>query len=289
MKQILLLLPLVGCAQILGLEDTKFDQKDATVDAPSMCDGAPRCIAMTGRSACGQLFGTGSMAGTPLRAASPTGMTCAELGSSEGPCALSIQGQSKTTFFAGTGADVIAGEIDDCGRFVIPDLDASLADVAIVAKGGTDFIDSAALVLGRPTMMGTDLKIELPIVSTMTDTAWGMQLDSTNPPSVEGGYLVSYVDANGIPTSGIEIRVNTGGGSGPIGKPPATPWGAYFTGTMPFGMFDMALTTTQEGGTAAVHPATGAFMLGGQKTGRTCTQISLQALPAAVIHVVVRC
>jgi len=288
-KRFLLLVPLVGCSQILGLEDTKFDQKDATVDAPSNCDGAPRCTAMTGRSACGQLFNTGAMAGTPMRVASPTGMTCAELGSSEGPCALSIQGQSKATYFAGTGADVIAGEIDDCGRFVIPDLDVSVADIAVVAKGGTDFVDSAALLLGRPTMMGTDTKLELLVVSDATDTTWGTQLNAANPPSLAGGYLVSYVDSNGVPTPGIEIRINTGGGSGPVGKPPATPWGAYFTATPSFGTFDPNLTTTQDGGTAAVHPATGMFMLGGQKTGRTCTQIPLQAVPAAVIHVLVRC
>jgi hypothetical protein len=289
LRRLFFLLPLAGCAQILGLDSTKFDQKDAAADAPSSCDGAPRCTSTTGRSACGQLFSTGTAGGTPLRVASPTGMTCAELGSTEGPCALSIQGQAKTSFFAGNGLDVIAGEIDDCGRFVVPDLDASAADIAVVAKGGTDFINSAALLLGRSTMPGTDTKIELPVVSTATDTAWGNQLDSANPPSLDGGYLITYVDTNGVPTTGIEIRINTGGGSGPVGKPPTTPWGAYFSGTGAFGDFDATLTATQATGTAAVHPSAGSFMLGGQKTGRTCTQVSLQGVPGAVIHVLVRC
>jgi hypothetical protein len=289
MKQLLLLVPLAGCAQILGLDNTEFNQKDAMVDAPSSCDGAPRCTSTTGRSVCGQLFGTGTTAGTPLRVASPTGMLCSDLGSNEGPCALSIQGQSKTTFFAGTGADVIAGELDDCGRFVIPDLDSAMADVAVVAKGGTDFVDSGALVIGRPTMTGTDTNVALPVVSTATDTAWGTQLASANPPTVEGGYLISYVDANGAPVTGLEIRINTGGGSGPVGKPPAIPWGAYFSGASGFGTFDSAATTTQATGTAALHPSSGTFMLGGQKTGRTCSQVSLQAVSTAVLHVIVRC
>jgi hypothetical protein len=288
-KRWFLLLPLAGCAQILGLEDTEFNQKDGAVDAPSNCDGAPRCTATTGRSACGQLFETGTNGGTPMRVASPTGMTCSELGSSTGPCALSIQGQAKASFFSGAGTDVIAGEIDDCGRFVIPDLDASVADIAVVAKGGTDFVDSAVLLLGRSNGMGIDTKLVLPVVSAATETAWGTQLIASNPPSLTGGYLVSYVDANGAPLTGFEIRVNTGGGSGPVGQPPATPWGAYFSADIPFGTFDSALTNTQTSGTAAVVPATGTFMLGGQKTGRTCTQVSLQAVPTAIIHVVMRC
>lgn len=288
MKRLLLLVPLAGCAQILGLEDTKFDQKDAMVDAPSSCDGAPRCTSTTGRSVCGQLLGTGTTAGTPLRVASPTGTLCSDLGSSDGPCALSIQGQATATLFAGTGTDVIAGEIDDCGRFVIPDLDPTIADVAVVAKGGTDFVDSGALVIGRPTMAGTDTNIVLPVVTTATDTAWGTQLDSASPPTTEGGYLVSYVDANGAPVAGLEIRINTGGGSGPVGKPPQIPWGGYFSGAG-FDSFDAAATATQASGTAAIHPSSGMFMLGGQKTGRTCTQVSLQGVSTAVIHVVVRC
>ncbi|HUS29620.1 MAG TPA: hypothetical protein VMZ53_14000 [Kofleriaceae bacterium] len=287
MKRLLFLLPLAGCAQLLGLDNTELEQKDARVDAPSVCDGAPRCTSTTGRSVCGQLSGTGAMGGMPMRVAAPTGMLCSETGSSEGPCALSIQGQSKASFYAANGVDVIAGEIDDCGRFVVPDLDATATDVAVVAKGGTDFVDSAALLLGRPAMAGTDMNVQLPVVSAATETAWGMQLSSTNPPTMTGGYLVSYVDMNGVVVEGLEIRMNTGSGSGPVGKPPSTPWGAYFTGS--FDMFDATLTTTQTSGTAAVHPPAGTFMLGGFRTGRTCTQVSLQGVPTAIVHVVVRC
>jgi hypothetical protein len=95
------------------------------VDAPSVCDGAPACAAGTGRSVCGYLVQTGAMAGTPLRVASPTGQSCATLGSTEGPCALSIFGQPMTSYFAGNTADQIVGELDDCGRYVIRDIDQS--------------------------------------------------------------------------------------------------------------------------------------------------------------------
>ena len=63
-----------GCAQLLGLEATKFDQKDAMTDGASVCDGAPMCVSTTGRSVCGVLFDTGVMAGLPVRAPSFTGM-----------------------------------------------------------------------------------------------------------------------------------------------------------------------------------------------------------------------
>ena len=61
-----------GCASLLGLESTSFDQMDAPGDAPSVCDGAPLCTVTTGRSVCGQLFGTGDTAGMPFRTATPT-------------------------------------------------------------------------------------------------------------------------------------------------------------------------------------------------------------------------
>jgi len=285
MKRLLVLLPLVGCSQILGLDDTRFEQHDAHVDAPSSCDGAPRCISTTGRSVCGQLFRTGDAGGQPMRVAAPTGMRCAELGSTEGPCALSIFGQAKTSYFTAVGTDRVAGEIDDCGRFVIPDLDASVADVAVVAKGGTDYIESAALLLGRMTTAGgTDKGLDLPIVSAVTEMGWATQLDPGTSPDVIGGYLVTYVNSSGIAISGEELRVN----GGAVNKPPALPWGAYFSGAMPFGTIGPTLTTTQDSGTAAVVPS-GSFMLGGFRQGRTCTQVPLQPVSGAVIHVTLSC
>lgn len=285
MRHCFLLLPLVGCSQILGLENTQFDQHDARVDAPSNCDGAPRCISTTGRSVCGQLYLTGDAGGQPMRVAAPTGMTCAGLGSSDGPCALSIFGQAKTSYFTAVGTDRIAGEIDDCGRFVIPDLDAAAADVAVVAKGGTEFIESAGLLLGRMTTPGgSDKGLELPIVSAATEMAWATQLDPGTTPDVIGGYLVTYVNASAIAISGEELRVN----GGAVNKPPAVPWGAYFSGAKPFGTIDPTLTTTQDSGTAAVVPS-GSFMLGGFRQGRTCTQVPLQPVSGAIIHVTLSC
>jgi hypothetical protein len=223
-----------------------------------------------------------------MRVASPTGMTCSELGSSEGPCALSIFGQAKTSYFANNGTDRIAGEIDDCGRFVVPDLDASVADVAVAVKGGTDFVESAALLLGRDTTPGTDKDLYLPVVTAATENAWGVQLSASNPsnpPNLVGGYLVTYLNMSALAIAGEELRVN----GGPVNQPPATPWGAYFSGMAPFGVLDPALTTTQDSGTAAVAPAAGTFMLGGFRQGRTCTQVSLQPVSTAIIHITMRC
>lgn len=273
-----------GCTRVLGLDDTTFEQRDATVDAPSSCDGAPRCTSSTGRSACGQLFGTGELAGQLLRVTSPTGETCANLSSSEGPCAYTIYGQTATSFYAGNAAERIAGEIDDCGRFVVLDIDASAADAAVVVTG-TDAIDSAAVVIGRDTLVGADTGITAPVVTTATATAWGTQISSTDPPQVTGAVLVSYVDAAGQPLASEELRVDGGG----VNAPPAVPWGVYFTGTQPYDSIDPTLTTTQVSGAALVVPAAGSFQLGGFRPGKNCTPVTLQPVGTALIHVTLSC
>lgn len=279
-----LLVALTGCAQVLGLEGTSFDQRDADVDAPSICDGAPACNATTGRSVCGVLVQTGATGGLPLRVSSPTGQSCMMLGSTDGPCALAIVGQPMASYFANNAADQIAGELDDCGRFVVRDLPASADDVA-VAVTGTAIEQSAVVLVDRPTGVGTDTNVRLPVVTAATSAAWGSQINSANPPDVTASYLVTYVSTTNAPIATNELRVN----GGAVGDPPTLPWGVYFTGGLPYGTVDPALDKTQDNGTALVVPPAGSFQLGGFRTGKNCTPVTLQAVPNALVHIALRC
>ena len=281
MRAVLAVVLLSGCAQMLGLENTKFDQRDATVDAPSVCDGAPACIVSSGRSTCGQLMQTGADAGTPLRVASPTGQSCAMLNSSEGPCALTIFGQPMASYFAQDAASRIAGEIDDCGRFVVPDIDHNAANVAVVVTG-TDIAESAAVVIGRETVIGTDVGVVLPVVTLAASTAWGMQLVPSNPPDVTSSYLVTFATMSDMP---YQLRV----GGAAVGDPPTQPWGAYFSGTVPFGTLDPVLDGSQANRSALVVPPSGLVRLSGQRPGKTCVEVMVQAVPGALIHVTLSC
>lgn len=274
----LLLVACTGCAQLLGLDNTKFDYKDAHVDAPSVCDGAPACTSTTGRSVCGQLIDTGANAGVALRVASPTGAACT---GTEGPCALAVYGQIASDFYAGSSTQV-AGTIDDCGRFVVPDLDATAANVAVVVTGAAN-ATSAALVLARPTSPGTDTGVLVYAVTTATQTAWATELSSGSPPDLSSGYLVTQSDTSGA-LAGEQVWVN----GGPVGGPPSQPWSAYFV-DKPFGMLDATQQMTGTGGSSLVVPQTGSFMLGGARTGKTCKQITVQPVANVLIHVDLSC
>jgi len=276
--RVLVLLMLGGCAQLLGLDDTKYDQHDAMVDAPSICDGAPACTAASGRSVCGVLLQTG---GVPLRVGEPTGQSCSTM---EGPCALQVLGDSMASYFAGTTASAVVGQLDDCGRFVVPDLPTTADDVAVWVTG-PEIEQSAVVVVDRPTSAGTDTGVKLFVVTTATSAAWGTQISSTSPPDVTGSYLVSYINMMNAPIATNELRVN----GGAVGDPPTLPWGVYFSGSMPFGSVDPSLNATQDTGTALLVPAAGSFQLGGFRTGKTCTPVSLQAVPNALIHIALRC
>lgn len=279
MKWAALLVASTGCAQLLGLDDTKFLYKDGAVDAPSVCDGAPACVSTTGRSVCGQLFGTGAQAGELLRAATPTGTACMP-GSTDGPCALSVYGQSEASFFAGTSTDRVAGTVDDCGRFVVPDLDVTAADVAVVFNG-PNFVTNASLVLGRMTVAGEDKNVPAFAAVTTTLTDWGTQLSTT----VSDGYLVTEADASG-PLATEEVWVS----GGPVPGPPNPPWSAYFSGGKPFGTLDPNAKMTDASGSSLVVPAASApFMLGGKRTGHTCMQVSVQPVAGALIHITLSC
>lgn len=273
-----------GCSQILGLEDTSFEHRDATVDAPSACDGAPRCTSTTGRSVCGQVYGTGASAGQLVRVAAPTGETCANLSSTEGPCGYQVYGQALASYYAGGAVDRIVGEIDDCGRFVVPDLETTIDDIAIVFTG-TDIIESTTLVIDREMAVGTDRGVVAPLVGMLLPAQWAMEVNATNPPTLDSGYLVTYINPSGLPIAMQELRVN----GGAVADPPTSPWGAYFSGDAPYGMIDPTASTTSASGSALVSPATGSFMLGGFRPGKNCTPVTVEPKLNAFVHVALSC
>jgi hypothetical protein len=272
------LLLATGCKQVLGLDDTKFAFMDAAVDAPSVCDGAPACTSSTGRSVCGQLYQTGASGGQLLRVSAPTGAACTSTG---GPCAFTVYGQAATSFYAGTATDRVNGTIDDCGRFVVPDLPATAADVAVVFDA-TGFTTSASLVIGRMTSPGDDRGVPAFPVATTTLAGWGTETSTT----VSYGYLVTQADAMGVPQATEEVWVN----GGTVAGPPNPPWSAYFSGGQAFDTASTSATMTDASGTSLVVPAaTGSFSLGGKRTGKTCTQVMVQPVAGALIHVNLSC
>lgn len=269
-----------GCAQLLGLEETTFEPGDSGIDAPGVCDGAPACTSTTGRSLCGQLFGTGDRAGQPLRVAAPTGGACAP-GSLEGPCAFTVGALPKASLFASLPDGRVEGTVDDCGRFVVPDVDPSLPDVAVVVSG-TDQHTTASLVLGRPPEVGEDRGIRALGVTSATVLAWGAQLRDP-PVDAATGYLVEYTNG-GNPVLGDAVAKDSGS---PLTNPFGTvPWAAYFTGFEPFGVLDPTLTVTANSGSALVVPGGGIFSIDGFRTGRRCKISDLQQVTNTLVHIV---
>jgi hypothetical protein len=273
---------LAGCPQVLGLDNTTFEPQDGGVDAPSVCDGAPACTSSTGRSVCGQLFATGDAAGPPLRVANPTGAACVA-GNTEGPCALAVGGMAMASLFDTTQTGRIEGVVDDCGRFVVADLDTTLADVAIVFTG-TDFHPTATLVLGRELAAGEDRDVTALAVTTATTAAWSMQLSPADPPIETGtGYLVEYTRSDRPVLDTQVAKDNSSGLTNPAGT---IPWAAYFGGGGPFGTLDPALTATGETGTALAVLGGGIFSLEGVRTGARCKIAGLQQVGNTLIHVI---
>ena len=173
---------LAGCAQMLGLDNTKFQQLDGPIDTPSVCDGDGVLCAPTeaGRAVCGQLFGTGAAADSPLRVAAPTGELCAP-GSTEGPCGLQVSALAVESLFDGSSTGEKMGQIDDCGRFAVVDLDPSLVDVAVkFSDGATTYQTTATLLLGRAGAAGqADRDIAGYGVLISTTMEWATQLGVT--------------------------------------------------------------------------------------------------------------
>jgi len=199
-----------------------------------------------------------------------------------GPCAFTVFGQAATSFYSATTTDRVTGTIDDCGRFVVPDLPTTAADVAVVFEA-TGFANSASLVIGRTTAAGEDRGVTAFPVATATLTDWGTQASTT----LSYGYLVTQADAMGVPQATEEVWVNGGTVFGPQNPPP---WSAYFGGDKAFGTVSTTATTTDASGSSLVVPAaTGSFMLGGKRTGKTCTQITVQPAANTFVHVTLSC
>lgn len=271
------LLVTTGCAKLLGLDETKFDQRDAPSDSPSACDGvAAACVAATGRTICGQLRGTGATAGLPLRVAAPTGAAC-DAANTEGPCAFTASARTTADFFAGAPGVPAMGIVDDCGRFAIPDPGASGPDVAAIFTA-TGYQLAATLVLGRPATSGVDTLDAFP-VSTATATAWSMQIGA----DASTGYLARYT-ADMLPLAGDQVAHD---GSSALANPPGTlPWAGYFSDEL--GTLDRTLTATAAPGLAfALISATDPFELDGFRLGRRCRVMGLKQVPNALIYVVV--
>ena len=267
---------LTGCAQILGLEDTQLNFLDAPVDAPNVCDTpAFPCAATTGRALCGQLVTSGTA--TPFRVANPTAQVCA---STEGPCGLTVFGQSLATYFAGGTLDRVTARVDDCGHFVV-DMDPTATDVAI-GIAGTDVVTSARLVLDLMAGASTEPGIAALVVPRTTSTGWATQLAIAES-EIASGYLVRYVTTAGVAVPMEQVRVS----GAPVGGPVARPWAAYFTGE--FETFDPSLMATTALGTAFIAPpTTGTFRIGGFHIGRTCERAGLQSVTDTLLHVVLK-
>jgi hypothetical protein len=276
MKRAMAIVGVAGCSGLLGLDNTTFTFKDAMTDAPSVCDGAPACSGASGRSLCGQLYGTGNAAGL-LRAAAPTGAACPTMPTSSGPCQLAVFAAPTADYYARTGSNQVAGSLDDCGRFAINGISSSFTDLVVVAHDAP-FVETATLVLG----VGSAKVTNIAAYATGSDAvaAWGNQLaGSGSPPTITGGYLAVFDGAG----SGEIVRVNFGSAN----PPPTVPWAAFFTGPAIFGTADPMLTVTGPSASALVMPPSGVFELGGTHMGRQCSQSNLQSVANVLMAITI--
>lgn len=276
---------LAGCAQLLGLDKTSLEQPDGNLDAASVCDGAPLCTAgTTGRSVCGQLFETGANAGQPFRIAEPTGAACGV--SVDGPCALQVAGNTMEAFFNNDATADVPGQIDDCGRFAVPDLDP-LVPVAVkfTDPANTFRISATLVVLGRPAEPGAEDR-DVPAYAVLATTVadWSTSLDAMTPPDLSSAYLVKYTSSDGLALAGEAVAVDNG--SALVNPPGTIPWAGYFAGSVPFGTLDTAATVTAASGTAITVMPAGPFSLEGFRQGRRCKIENLRSVSNTLIHVV---
>lgn len=278
MKLAAILVMTTGCAQLLGLDNTKLEQTDAAVDAPGVCDGeAAACTSSTGRSACGQFLLPG---GQPLRVAEPTGAAC-DAANVEGPCALQVSAVPTQGLFDGA-VDGVPGVVDDCGRWAVPDIDVAQLDVAVRFSdvAGT-YQPSARLIVQRDMAVGEDRGLEAFAVLKTKTEEWATQLSLT-PDATATGYLVRYTTSTGESLAGEAVAVDSGS---PLANPPGTiPWAAYFTGA--FDVLDPAAMTTSESGTAFAGMPTGPFSLEGFRQGRRCKVENLKTVSNVLIQLV---
>ena len=185
------------------------------------------------------------------------------------------------SYFAGTTTDKIQGTVDDCGRYVVPDLPATATNVAIVFDG-TPILESATLLVGRPATAGeVDAGLVAPIVRTETEMRWGTQIDATSPPGLTGSFLITYDTTS---TDPIKARVD----GGDLSMPTTQPWGVYFTG-LPFADLDPTQTATTTSNTLLVVPGSGSHVIDGSRPGKSCGQITVQPVGTALVHTTLKC
>jgi hypothetical protein len=268
-KLALLAFALAGCANLLGLDDTRLDKHDAATDG-NVCDSAADCHFASGRSVCGQIQKAGTAPG-PFRVPVPSGHPCA--GSTQGPCALTIAGDTVANYVAGNTSSRVTGTVDDCGRYAIADLPANASDVVVIATG-IGFVETARLVLGRPNSAGADEGIDAFVITPSAAGSWGTQLSQTNPPDVSMGFAVSFL-AGTSPVAMEQVEID----GSPAGAPPNPPWAAFYKDPG-FETLDPTLTATGADGTAFVVPRnTNSFDLRGTHAGKSCTQTGLRGVP----------
>jgi hypothetical protein len=280
-----------GCASILGLDGTHFDQKDAAIDAANVCDGMQAvCIVDdTTTTICGQILQAGASAGLALRAQQPTGQACGAGGMVDGPCELTGQAFELQQFLGGgsLGAPVT---IDDCGRFSVENIDTNITDIAIsfaTLGGGSDFVQTATLVDGL-TLTPALVTANALAVTPADEAGWSGMLGSAD---VSTGFLATFT-ADMMPLPGDAATID---GDGAFTNPPGTvPWAAYFSDA--FGSFAGSAVgsaaVTQASGAAFVDAGSGSgsdgsFQLAGVRTGRRCKLPPMQQLPGTLLVVVV--
>ncbi len=281
-----------GCPQLLGLDDTRFEPTvDAepdgpgSTDAPSVCDGAPACVATTGRSTCGQLMGTGDLAGLPLRAPSPTGAQC--LPNGEGPCAFTLEGVDYAQLGVAGVPVSTPGSLDDCGRFVIPDMDPAI-DVAVVVMAA-GYLPTITVVNRAENAVGTDRDVVALAVTQATVDSWELQTGADPAPAMEEGYLFQLrAFGSGAPLPGVQIAEEdlTPFMQQPLAAIGTPPWAVYF-GAKPFDVVDSGATDegSRASGTAYAAVNRTPVRLDGQRVGRRCTARDLHGV-AGVLQLV---
>jgi hypothetical protein len=214
-----------------------------------------------------------------MRVAAPTGEPCAA-GNLEGPCAFTVAGMAKASYFNGTRAGAVIGGIDDCGRFVVPDIAPTVIDVAVVFDTVLPGIKQAATIVAkREAMVGIDRDVEAFVVSEATVSGWETQLAA----DASTGFLIRYRRMDGSPLAGEQVASN---GSSSLTNPPGTvPWAAYFNGGGGFGTLDPTHTATDATGTAIGVLGGTSLSVEGFRTGIRCKVDGIQQMPNVLIFV----
>ena len=201
-------------------------------------------------------------------------------GNSDGPCGLAVAALPLASYFAGSVTGRLTGVIDDCGRYVVRDLDPAAADIAVVVEGA-GYRRTAALLLGRPAGVGTDERVDAFAVADATVAGWAAQLGGT--PDLSEAYLIRYRSVSGTALAGEQVAMD--GGSPFTNAAGTVPWARYFAGNAAFASIDPAAPATLETGTALAVFGAGTFSVDGFRPGRRCRVMGLQQVANTLIYV----